>query len=138
MAEEQLVPAPPPVQITTGSPPSTDTQPESTEKACLSFTLAEPEAVLAEFLKSARRRRLNMKEEYIIFLEEYKTFSTRRQYESNWDKWMAYVTIQQPIEITIDFCVSFFRYLHDRGLASSPITVVLDQADMLRLPYSME
>ena len=32
--------------------------------------------------------------------------------------WMAYVTTHQPTIISVDFCVSFFRSLHDSGLAS--------------------
>ena len=35
--------------------------------------------------------------------------------------WMVYVTTHQPTIISVDFCVSFFRSLHDSGLASSII-----------------
>ena len=65
-----------------------------------------------------------MKEENVVFLENYKALSTKRQYESNWKKWMAYVTAQQPTEITIDFCVSFLKSLHEKGLASSTINTL--------------
>ena len=117
VAQEQLVPSSPPDETSTGTSPGTGTNPVSTEQACLSLIIANPTITLDRFVQFAMGRHYNMKEENVVFLEKYKALSTKRQYESNWKKWMAYVTTHKPTQITVDFCVSFFRSLHDKGLA---------------------
>ena len=124
VAQEQLVPAPPSDETTTGTSPCADPDANSSAKACLRLILADPEITLDRFLKFAMGRFYNMKEENVVFLENYKALSTERQYESNWKKWMAYVTTHQPSEITVDFCVSFLKSLHEKGLASSTINTL--------------
>ena len=63
-----------------------------------------------------------MSEDNIRFSELYKSFTTHRQYQSWWKKWVAHVRSERPTAITLDFCVSFIRTLHESGLAASTIT----------------
>ena len=92
MAQEQLVPTPPSDETTTGTSPCADPDANSSAEACLSLILANTKIKLDRFLKFAIGRYYNKKEETVVFLENYKALSTKRQYESNWMKWMAYVS----------------------------------------------
>ena len=67
---------------------------------------------------------LGVSEENVNFLEGDKRRSTKRQYESDWKKWISYVRAQKPEAINIDFCISFSRSLHERGLAASTINSI--------------
>ena len=122
VAKEQLVSASHRTPAQTGPAPTADTQSDSTSEACLRFIMADGEASFDDFLVLAMGRRKEMSEDNVRFSEMYKTLSTHRQYQSWWKKWVAYVRSKKPEVISLDFCVSFLRSLHEDGLASSTIT----------------
>ena len=121
MATKQLVSTGSGNEPQTGSPTDTSPQPVSTEEACLSFILANPEASLVDFLEIALGKRRKVQPVNVKFTEDGKALTTHRQYQSWWKRWMAFVTEQQPQSITEDFCLSFFRSLHEEGLAASTL-----------------
>ena len=95
---------------------------DSTGRDCLRFILENREAPVDDFFKFALKLRKGISTQNAQFLDDYKSTSTQRQYNSSWKKWVAYVHRQQPTSISLDFCISFFKHLHDEGLAPLTIT----------------
>ena len=124
MAEEQLVSISSRTRSQAGAHPTTDTQSASAKPDCLRFILEDEQASRADFLKLALGRDVGLSEENVTFLEGDTRRTTKRQYQSGWKKWTTYVREQNPQNISIDFCVSFFKSLHDSGLASSTINSI--------------
>ena len=96
--------------------------PASPEVNCLRFITENPDPAVHDYLSLAVRKRFGISKASIDFLEEYKCKSTRRQYESSWRKWVAFVKAKNPQEISMDFCLSFFIHLHGQGLAANTIS----------------
>ena len=94
MAIKQLIPTGSGVEPQTGPPTNTSPQSVSTEDACLSFILANPEISLADFLEIALGKRRKVQPVIVQFMEDGKALATHRQYLSWWNKWMAFVTKQ--------------------------------------------
>ena len=55
------------------------------------------------------------------FTEADKSASTFRQYDSAFRKLSAFIRSKKPTEMTINLALSFFRSLHDSGLAASTV-----------------
>ena len=121
MAEEQLVPVSHGTPPTTGTSSRTDTHPDGTSEACLRFIMDDGKASFDDFLVLAMGRRMGISEDNVRFSEQYKALSTQRQYGSWWNKWIAYVRLHKPDVVSLDFCISFLRSLHEGGLASTTI-----------------
>ena len=121
VAEEQLVSTNNRTQAQDDSSLPADAVPNSTGEACLRFILDDGKASFDDFLVLAMGRDLNLSEDNIRFSEKYKAFTTHRQYDSWWKKWVLFVRSKQPAKITLDFCISFLRHLHEGGLASSTL-----------------
>ena len=60
--------------------------------------------------------------ENVLFIEQYKTDSTKRQYEASWKRWVSFIKQLNPPAITPDVCISFFKSLHDDEMAATTIT----------------
>ena len=124
MAKEQLVPIGVGTQTQTGAPSTSGTDTSSTAQICLRTLLNDEQITFASFLQLSMGLSLGLSPSNVQFREISKRVSTRKQYQSDWKKWMCYVRKEKPSEITIDFCFSFLRHLHDMGLASSTITSI--------------
>ncbi|XP_068247350.1 uncharacterized protein [Palaemon carinicauda] len=122
VALEQLVPPGPGAAAHADPPPGPSSLSASTEVNCLRFITESQGPSSHDFLSLAVKKRFGISKKSLDFLEEYKTESTRRQYESSWRKWVSFVKAKNPTEITIDFCMSFFIHLHGQGLAANTIT----------------
>ena len=122
MAQEQLVSPGFGTETAPCSSAGPSTYSGSTEEDCLRFILADVQPSANDFFAYALEKRKGIQPHNTRFLEEYKKASTDRQYQSNWKKWASYVRLHRPSAITPDFCVGFFKHLHDSGLAASTIT----------------
>ena len=74
------------------------------------------------FLKFAAKRRFQIDSVNVEFTEADKTDSTMRQYDSTFRKLSAFIRQEQPNEMSPNLAISFFRSLHESGLASSTVT----------------
>ena len=73
-------------------------------------------------------RRLNVDRVNALFTEEYKKVSTVRNYDATWVHFVACVHTHRPDVISINFCIAYFRFLHDSGLA--PATINSEKSDL--------
>ena len=74
------------------------------------------------FLKFVAKRRLDIDPENMDFTDEDKSESTLRQYDSAFRKLTYYLRLYRPKEMSINVALSFFRHLHNSGLAASMVT----------------
>ena len=89
---------------------------------CLRFLLDNKEPSAHDFLVLASKSKFDVQKDKIDFIENYKSFTTRRQYQASWKKWVSYIQEHKPTTITMDFCLAFFISLHEEGLASKTIS----------------
>ena len=124
LAKEQLVSSPDGAgtQISSNSKP--EIVPNSANQDCISFILANEGANFMDFLKFAANRRFQIDSANVSFTESDKTDSTIRQYDSAFRKLTSFIRKEKPKEMSINLALSFFRSLHEAGLASSTVTTI--------------
>ena len=76
------------------------------------------------FLKFAARRRFNIDPVNMDFTEADKSTSTIRQYDSAFKKLSLFIRSSNLSEMSINSTLSFFRSLHESGLAASTVTTI--------------
>ena len=77
-----------------------------------------------DFLKFAAKRWFQIDSDNISFTESDKTESTIRQYNSAFRKLASFIRQESLTEMSINLTLSFFRFLHESGLASSTVTTI--------------
>ena len=122
LAKEQLVPS----SAGTATPPPSASQPDfdtgSPNQDCISFVLANESLGFMDFLKFAAKRRFGIEAANIDFTEADKSESTIRQYNSAFKKLLSFIHKEKPKEMDTNLAISFFRSLHESGLAASTVT----------------
>ena len=68
-----------------------------------------------------------MDEVNVRFAEQNKTANSRKQYDSSWKKWTVYIKENKSTKITSNYVFTFFRKLHEKGLALTTITTIKSQ-----------
>ena len=122
LAEKQLVSNPP------GTPPPphphspTEVVPNSANQDCISFILAHEHTNFMGFLRFAAKRRFNIDPANVDFTEADKSQSTIRQYDSAFRRLSKFIHKERPREMSANLTISFFRSLHEEGLAPSTVT----------------
>ena len=124
MAQEHVVSANAGAKTKNDPTPSTSADSDSTATNYLRFLLDNEAPSLDDFVHLAMDVRLGIQKQNYDFINSYKKKSTENQYRSSWKKWVEFVQLKSPTCINMDFCISFFKSLHDRGLASSTINSV--------------
>ena len=69
-------------------------------------------------------RRFNIEPQNIEFTEADKAESTIRQYDSAFRKFSNFIREQKPTSMSPNLIISFFRSLHESGLAANTVTTV--------------
>ena len=77
-----------------------------------------------DFLKFAANKRFQIESDNISFIESDKSESTIRQYDSAFRKLAAYIHKENISVMSINSTLSFFRSLHESGLASATIATI--------------
>ena len=113
MAQQQLVPTPHGTCSDSNSPNQPTIVPGSPREHCLRLLLSDPAPTRLAFLKETFGRSVSA--DNIDLLLAGKRISTNKQYQSVWTQWLRFVIISKPSEITLDFCLSFFRSLFESG-----------------------
>ena len=76
-----------------------------------------------DFIKYAAKQRFDLDYENTAFSNlDDKDESTLRQYNSMYRKLVAFIQELRPKVMSINLTVSFFKYLHESGLAPGTIT----------------
>ncbi|XP_068239319.1 uncharacterized protein [Palaemon carinicauda] len=83
MAQEQLVPPSDRTEAEAVSSIESSSIPTGSEVDCLRFIIENPKPTSHDFLALAVKKRFGISKDNINFIEEYKSKSTRRQYESS-------------------------------------------------------
>ena len=122
LAEEQLVSSSLGTQTSSISNSVTGTVSGSANQDCISFILANEQLDFMGFLKFAAKRRFDIDPVNMDFTEANKSDSTIRQYDAAFRKLSSFLRSTKPKEMSINLALSFFRSLHDSGLAASTVT----------------
>ena len=85
------------------------------------------------FLKFAAKRRFGIDPANMDFTEADKSQSTLRQYDSAFKKLTSFLRASEPTEMSINLALSFFRSLHESGLAAS--TVISTKSALSKIFY---
>ena len=124
VAQEQLVSTPIRTQTPSTSYTQSQTKPIGTEKDCLSFIKSDKCVTFMDFLKFAEGHRWGMDPENVEFHEAYKKDSTQKQYNSAFKKFTDFIKERNPEVMTLNVAMSFFKFLHDKGLAPATINTI--------------
>ena len=110
MAQQQLVSSSPRVRDDSIESPSISVTPVERVEDPLRFILAEPPPTLVDFLRFAYRSQ-GLSIENVNFLVANHRASTNKQYQSIWANWLRFVHSDPPEAVTIDYMLSFFRFM---------------------------
>ena len=124
VAQEQLVSSPHGTEPQTKSNSKPNTFADSTSKDCIRFILANKSIGFMDFLKFAANRRFFIEPENISFTESDKSESTIRQYDSAFKKLATFIHKEQLSIMSINSTLSFFRSLHESGLAPATVATI--------------
>ena len=84
-----------------------------------------------DFLNFAAKSKHNIQPINNFFSVDYPTKSTLNQYNSIFRKLKNFIIQERPEEIDLDFSLSFFRHLSDKGLAAG--TIVSTKSALVRI-----
>ena len=124
MAQKQLVSSSYRTETQSIPDPESNTRTDSTNEDCIRFILANKSIGFMDFMKFAANKRFLIEPDNISFTESDKSESTIRQYDSAFRKLSTFIHKEQLSKMSINAALSFFRSLHQSGLASATIATI--------------